>query len=422
MSDATSTHPSTPTAPAARNNPFAAKITARQRLTSANGEKETVHVAFDISGSGTTYKCGDALGVYPVNHADKVDALLATLGFSGAELVRAPVPTRATATAPAATTAAPAAATAAPAAPAAPAAAEDIPVRDAFLTKFSLRTISKSLLQLARDRATGTDRDALAAVLDAADPRVLKDWLDAREVADLFEDFPSIRLAPHELAEQLRKLTPRLYSICSSPRAARDSVELTVAVVRYATNGRDREGVCSNYLAHHAPVGESAVNVFVAPSHFAPPEDDAAPLIMVGPGAGVAPFRGFLQDRALKNATGKNWLFFGDRHEASDFLYREELEAWRANGVLTRLSTAWSRDQEAKIYVQDRMLEEGAELWRWLDAGASLHVCGDARRMARDVEAALLEIIEKHGGMSTKEAQNYVRILRHAGRYQRDVY
>jgi sulfite reductase (NADPH) flavoprotein alpha-component len=357
-----------------------------------------VYVSFDISGTPITYKCGDALGVYPSYNAAKVEALLGLLGFGGSEPVRIPRDNP-----------------------------DTLPVREAFTSRLSLRTVSRGLLQLAHDRAgADADKSKLAEVLAAPDPQKQRDWLEEREVEDIFAEFRSSRPGPQELVDQLRKLTPRLYSISSSFAKDPTRVDLTVAVVRYRTNGRDREGVCSNFLARYAPLHECSVPVFVAPSHFAPPEEDTAPLIMVGPGAGVAPFYGFLQERAFRRAAGKtigpNWLFFGDRHEKSDFLYREELLAWKADGLLTRLSTAWSRDQIAKIYVQNRMLEEGAELWRWLESGAYFHVCGDAKRMAKDVEAALQEIVEKHGGMTPKDAQNYISILRHSGRYQRDVY
>ena len=386
------------TTPVNRNNPWRVQILERRHLTSGTGLKETVRVSLDISGSGMTYKCGDALGVYPFYDTAKVDALLKSLGFDGAEPVR--VPREALA---------------------------PLPIREAFTSKLSLRNVTKALLLLAHDHATAaTDKAKLAEVLALSDPQEQKDWLEEREVGDIFEEFPSVRLAPQELVDQLRKLSPRLYSISSSPAKDPSRVYLTVAVVRYLSNGRKREGVCSNFLGQYAPLGERAVPVFVAPSHFAPPEDDAAPLIMVGPGAGVAPFYGFLEDRAVKRAAGKtvgpNWLFFGDWHEEHDFLYRDEWLAWKADGLLSRLSTAWSRDQAEKIYVQNRMLEEGAELWRWLEAGAYFHVCGDAKRMAKDVETALQEIVEKHGCMTPKEAQNYVSILRHSGRYQRDVY
>ncbi|MDR2845246.1 MAG: sulfite reductase subunit alpha [Puniceicoccales bacterium] len=376
-----------------KNNPFLARIAGRHRLTAAAGTKATAYIAIDISGSGLTYTCGDALGVYPTNDPKRVDALLQALHFDGTESVEIAPDNKTSA------------------------------IRDALATHFMLSGVTKRFLQLAHDKATAPiEKAALAAVLAEPDPLAQKAWLEKCEFLDIIESVPSARFTPQEIVGQLRHLTPRLYSISSSPALHPQQIELTVAVVRYKTNDRVREGVCSTYLAERAPLGEPVLPVFVTPSHFAPPVDDAAPVIMVGPGAGIAPFRGFLQDRATRRASGKNWLFFGDQHEASDFLYKEELFAWRDSGVLTELSTAWSRDQEKKIYVQDRMRERGADVWRWLQEGAFFYICGDAARMAKDVDAALLSIIVTHGGKTPEDATEYLRQLRRDKRYQRDVY
>jgi sulfite reductase (NADPH) flavoprotein alpha-component len=225
-----------------------------------------------------------------------------------------------------------------------------------------------------------------------------------------------------ELLPLLRKLSPRLYSISSSPKAHPGEVHLTVGAVRYESFGRKRKGVASTFLADLADKSGS-VKVFVQPSHgFKPPINGDTPMIMVGPGTGIAPFRAFLEERLATGAKGKNWLFFGDQKRAADFLYEEQLTAWQKSGFLTRLDLAFSRDQAAKIYVQDRMTENAAELWSWLEAGAHFYVCGDASRMAKDVDAALHKIIEIAGGKSADEAKAYVEKLKNEKRYQRDVY
>jgi sulfite reductase (NADPH) flavoprotein alpha-component len=215
---------------------------------------------------------------------------------------------------------------------------------------------------------------------------------------------------------------PRLYSIASSPRVHPHEIHLTVAVARYRTNGRDRVGVCTTFLADRVTVGETPTPVFVSHSHFGPPEEGAVDSIMVGPGTGIAPFRAFLQDRAASGARGRNWLFFGDQKRATDFLYEEDWALWKAQGVLTRIDTAFSRDQLVKVYVQDRMRENAGELWAWIRAGAHFYVCGDAKRMAKDVDVALHDVIAGQGGMSPAEAADYVKVMKKEKRYQRDVY
>ncbi len=215
---------------------------------------------------------------------------------------------------------------------------------------------------------------------------------------------------------------PRLYSIASSPRAHPQEIHLTVAVARYRTNGRDRVGVCTTFLADRVTVGETPTPVFVSHSHFGPPDDGSRDAIMVGPGTGIAPFRAFLQDRAASGATGRNWLFFGDQKRATDFLYEEDWERWKKEGILTRIDTAFSRDQLVKVYVQDRMREGAAELWAWIKDGAHFYVCGDAKRMAKDVDVALHEVIAGQGNMTPAEAADYVKAMKKEKRYQRDVY
>lgn len=373
-----------------RNNPFFAKIIERRLLTSGAGGKETFHIAIDLAGSGLTYECGDCIGIYPSNSAEGVDAVLVAWGLDGVVSVQLP----------------------------------DGPVslREALLSRFSLAGVTRNFLQALYERVPlAEQKTALEAVLQL-EPVEQKAWFGARELVDVAEEFPGVRFSAQEFCGYLQKLTPRLYSIASSPVAFPDVVHLVVAVVRYEADGRKREGVCSNFLTSHVPLAEAKVPVFVNPTHFSLPEDASAPVIMVGPGAGLAPFRGFLQERAARGGRGKNWLFFGDRHEAHDFLHREELLKWQAEGVLTELSTAWSRDQTEKFYVQDVMRRRGAELWRWLETGAFFYVCGDAKRMAKDVDTALQEIVASHGGKTPDEVRDYLAYLRREKRYQRDVY
>ncbi|MEY3584318.1 MAG: hypothetical protein RJA48_1401, partial [Verrucomicrobiota bacterium] len=287
----------------------------------------------------------------------------------------------------------------------------------------SLNGPTYKFAQLLHERATDAEEKArLAAAIGEVDPEKKKAWMEQREFLDLFEEHPSAKLGAQEFIELLRKLMPRLYSISSAPSKYPDEIHLTVAVVRYETNGRAREGVCSTYLSERTQLNEPEVPVFVADSHFGLPADDSIPVIMVGPGTGVAPFRSFVMDRATRGAKGKNWLFFGDQRKDSDFLYADEWAAYLQSGVLTRLDLAFSRDQAAKIYVQDRMRENAAELWQWLQAGAYFYVCGDAKRMAKDVDAALHAIVAEQGGLTPEAAVDWVKQFKKDGRYQRDVY
>ena len=262
----------------------------------------------------------------------------------------------------------------------------------------------------------------LAALLDPAKKTDLQAYLDGREIIDILNDFPAKEITANALVGIMRKLPPRLYSIASSPKAHPGEVHLTVGVVRYDTHGRQRKGVCSTYLSDRIALGDK-VDVFVtANKHFKIPADNDAPMIMVGPGTGIAPFRAFVEERKAVGAKGQNWLFFGDQHYLTDFLYQTEWQDYLADGVLTKLDVAFSRDQEEKVYVQDRMRENSKELYSWLEKGASFYVCGDASRMATDVDMALHEIIEKEGGKSNEEAAAYVKKLKTDKRYLRDVY
>jgi sulfite reductase (NADPH) flavoprotein alpha-component len=292
-------------------------------------------------------------------------------------------------------------------------------LREVLTRQVTLREPSRQLLAAILEKCPSATE--LAELTDPEAKSVMEDWVDGREVVDILESYPQAKFTPDALVKVLRKLQPRLYSIASSPKAHPEAVHLTVAVVRYDLHGRKRQGVCSTYLADR--VAACSIPVFIhSAKHFRPPEDPAVPVIMVGPGTGIAPFRAFLQEREATGATGPSWLFFGDRNRATDFLYEEEINAWRERGVLHRLDTAFSRDQAEKVYVQHRMREKGAEIWRWLAQGGYFYVCGDAARMAKDVDDALHRIVEEQGGKTKEEAAAFVGELKKAKRYRKDVY
>jgi sulfite reductase (NADPH) flavoprotein alpha-component len=376
-----------------KDNPFSALVTENRLLTKPGSGKETRHFVVNLTGSGLHYKAGDSLGVFPTNRPSEVTEVLARLGATGAEPVLLPK-----ATAP-------------------------LPLRDALASRLALAGPTRKIVETLAGRATAAAEKARLDGLLAPEAKdLLTGYLDDREFVDLLTEFPSARLTAQEFADHLRRLQPRLYSIASSPRVFPSEIHLTVAVVRYETNHRERVGVCSSFLADRAQVGTTPVPVFVSHSHFGPPEDGARDIIMVGPGTGVAPFRAFIQDRAASGATGRNWLFFGDQKKATDFLYEEEWQPLLEKKALARLDTAFSRDQINKVYVQDRMRENAAELWAWIEKGASFFVCGDAKRMAKDVDTALHDIIADRGGLPPERAAEYVKLMKKEKRYQRDVY
>jgi sulfite reductase (NADPH) flavoprotein alpha-component len=278
----------------------------------------------------------------------------------------------------------------------------------------------KTLVTKATDEA---QKAKLERLLDPENKDDLKPWLEQRHYIDILQEFSSAVLTVQELVDLQRKLMPRLYSIASSPKVSPQGVHLTVAIVRYETLGKKRVGVCSTFMADRVDVDTTPVPVFVSNSHFGLPEDHAdRDIIMVGPGTGIAPFRAFVQERAGNGGSGRNWVFFGDQHEATDFLYADEWKDYVASGDVAKLDLAWSRDQAEKVYVQDKMREGGAELWKWLEGGAIFYVCGDAKRMAKDVDRALHDIAAEHGGMSEEDAVAFVKQLKKDKRYQRDVY
>ncbi len=376
-----------------KDNPLPAKLLVNRVLNKDGSSKDVRHLVFDIAGSGLTYTVGDSLGVYPTNRPQLVEEIIELLGATGNEPVQPP---RFTA---------------------------PLSLREALSTKLSLADPTKKLLETLATKATDPREQAqLADLLKPEAKESLELFLGQREYIDLLEEFPSAKLTPQEFVDHLRKLVPRLYSIASSPKAHPGEVHLTVAPVRYESNFRRRYGVCSTYLADRVTRRKTLVPVFVAESHFGLPEDGAKDIIMVGPGTGIAPFRAFVQERVATGATGRNWLFFGDQHAKTDYLYGDEWKQLLTEGKMARIDLAFSRDQAKKVYVQDRMREAAAELWAWLKGGAHFYVCGDAHRMAKDVDAALHEIIAQHGGMDAAAAADYVKQMKKDKRYQRDVY
>ncbi|MBA4137152.1 MAG: sulfite reductase subunit alpha [Opitutus sp.] len=378
-----------------KDNPFPARMTENRRLSKAGSAKDTRHFVVSLAGSGLTYKAGDSLGVFPTNCSEIVEEVLRHLGATGDELV-SPAMLKLT---------------------------EPIALREALTSRLALSGPTKKFIEALAARATNpAEKAKLDAVLAPEAKEALVQFQHEHEFVDLLADFPSAQFTPQEFVDFLRKLMPRLYSIASSSRAYPEEVHLTVAAVRYETNGRKRFGVCSTFLADRVALHDTPVPVFVSHSHFGPPEDGSRDVIMVGPGTGIAPFRAFVQERVASGATGRNWLFFGDQKRATDFLYEEEWLELQAQGKLARLDLAFSRDQVEKIYVQDRMRQAGAELWAWLKGGACFFVCGDAKRMAKDVDAALHEIVMQHGGLDAVAAADYVKHLKKEHRYLRDVY
>jgi sulfite reductase (NADPH) flavoprotein alpha-component len=376
-----------------KDNPFNALVLENRLLNGAGSAKETRHFVIGMAGSGLHYSAGDSLGVFPANRPEEVAAILRALHASGDEPVMLPKASAA------------------------------MPIRDALTSKLALAGPTRRIVETLASKATDpAEKAKLDGMLTPESKDFLAGWLDEREFVDLLDEFPSARLQPQELVDHLRKLMPRLYSIASSPRVHPNEIHLTVAVTRYETNGRDRVGVCTTFLADRVAVGTTVTPVFVSHSHFRPPDDGSRDVIMVGPGTGIAPFRAFLQDRAASGAKGRNWLFFGDQKRATDFLYEEDWTRWTAEGILTRLDTAFSRDQLDKIYVQDRMRENAAELWAWIKGGANFYVCGDAKRMAKDVDVALHDVIAGQGNMTPVAAADYVKLMKKEKRYQRDVY
>ena len=366
-----------------RETPAPAVFKSRRRLNTDESAKDTWHIEFDLSQSGVDYVVGDSFGIFPKNNLGLVDQIIAMLGASHITEVNGK------------------------------------PLRQVLREDVDLGLAPDSLFELYSYICGGKAREKARSLAKGEDPDGDAANLD---VLAVLHKFPNVRPHPEAFVDALQPLQPRLYSISSSPNLNRGGLSLTVDAVRYQINKRKRTGVASTWLADAVEPGET-LKVYVQKAHnFALPEDKTKPVIMVGPGTGVAPFRAFLQERKASGAAGKNWLFFGHQKQASDFFYREEFEALRKEGILTRLSLAWSRDAGEKFYVQDRMREVGNDLWHWLDEGAHVYVCGDAKRMAKDVEAAMVDIAASYGKKTADDAVAYVNQLKKDKRFQLDVY
>jgi sulfite reductase (NADPH) flavoprotein alpha-component len=372
-----------------RANPFPARLVVNRRLSSPESAKDTRHFELDLSGWGLSFEVGDSLAVYPTNDPQLVNEIIRALGLTGDEQVKRPR-------------------------------GEPTTLREALLRDYSITQPTPKFLRAIAERASAAP--TLSYLLAPDRKHDLETYLWGMEIIDFLSEHPSARFAPQEFVGLLTKLQPRLYSVASSLRAYPDQVHFIVDVVRYESHGRLRKGVASSFLAERADDARVPIFPSVA-KHFHLPEDADTPIIMVGPGTGVAPFRAYLQERKATGATGKNWLFFGAQHENCDFAYGDEFKAYLKEGLLARLDCAWSRDQHQKIYVQHKMMENAAEIWKLIDnEGAHFFVCGDARRMAKDVDATLRNIVREQGGKSVEEANEYVEKLKNEKRYKRDVY
>ena len=377
-----------PTVEYGKKNPFPAETIESVLLNGEGSSKETIHLEFSLAASGLSYEPGDALAVVPLNAPDSVKAIILASKLTGNEEVEVKnVGTKLLA--------------------------------DALREDYDITALSRAVLTKLAEAA---DSALLRELLGEEEKPRLKEYSDGREIIDAILEFAPHGLSAAALTGIFRKLPPRLYSIASSSLAHADEVHLTVAAVRYQAHGRERKGVCSTFLADQIQQGD-AVQVFVQPNkNFRLPADGSTPVIMVGPGTGVAPFRAFVEHRAALGNSGKNWLFFGDQHYTYDFLYQLEWQDHLKEGTLTRLDVAFSRDQPEKVYVQDRMIQNAKELYEWLEEGAHFYVCGDANRMAHDVHEALISVVENQAGISREAAEVYVEDLKKTKRYQRDVY
>jgi sulfite reductase (NADPH) flavoprotein alpha-component len=366
-----------------RDHPVEASFLSRTRLNKEGSEKETYHVEFDLGGSGLDYAVGDSFGIFPRNDSRLVDAVIKTLDVPA-----------------------------------------DFPIggrafRDVLTDGVSLGTAPDMLFQLFSYISGGERRQKAKALSAGGDPDGDAATID---VLAAIEKFPGIRPDPEAFVESLDPIQPRLYSIACSPKVSNERLSLTVDAVRYAVGKRTRLGLASTYLADRIAPGDR-LRCYIQKAHaFGLPADPSVPIIMIGPGTGVAPFRAFLQERRATKAPGRNWLFFGHQRSAFDFFYKDEMLGMRASGLLARLTLAWSRDGDQKIYVQDRMREVGRDLWSWIDAGSRVYVCGDAQRMAKDVERALVDVVAAHGARPVDRAIAFVADMKKSGRYQTDVY
>lgn len=372
-----------------RTNPFKAEVLENINLNGRGSNKETRHLELSLEGSGLTFEPGDSLGIYPENDPALVDMLLEELKWDPEENVTVNKQ------------------------------GDVRPLREALISHFEITVLTKPLLEQAAQLSNNED---LRELLSPGNEEKVKAYLEGRDLLDLVRDFGPWDVSAQEFISILRKIPARLYSIASSLSANPDEVHLTIGAVRYDAHGRERKGVCSILCAERLQPGDTLPVYIQHNPNFKLPKNPDTPIIMVGPGTGVAPFRSFMQEREETGAKGKSWLFFGDQHFVTDFLYQTEWQKWLKDGVLTKMDVAFSRDTDEKVYVQHRMLEHSKELFEWLQEGATVYICGDEKNMAHDVHNTLIEIIEKEGGMSREKAEDYLADMQQQKRYQRDVY
>jgi sulfite reductase (NADPH) flavoprotein alpha-component len=380
--------------PYSRKNPFLAELTRHDRLTKPGSLKDTRHFVVDLAGSGLTYRPGDSLGAFGRNSPELVDEVIALLGFEPEAAVNDPK-------------------------------GQPTTFRQALLRDYTINRANRKMMAALGERIPqGEQRNRLMELVDNGD--TLSDYVDTRDYVDILKEFDGARFdSPAAFLSQLSPVVPRLYSIASSLQAHPGEAHLCITVVRYETHGRAKKGLASGFFADHSDMFVKNTPVYVQESRtFRLPKEGSTDIIMCGPGVGVAPFRAFLEQRILDGATGRNWLFFGEQHRATDFLYGDELLEHHRKGKLHQLDLAFSRDQSYRIYVQHRMIEAAKELWSWLQRGAYFYVCGDARHMAKDVHQALIDIAQKESGLSAEAAAEYVNVtlMKTEKRYLRDVY
>ena len=373
-------------------NPFQATHPVNIKLTGAESEKDTRHHEISLAGSGLIYEAGDALALKPTNDPELVEHTLQALGCTGDETVKV----------------------------------KDVekPLCDALFRDYTLHFVEKKFIAKLAERGVAKLAELTKPENSAALTAYTHTRHETRDYVDILREFPEVKLTPQEFCDTLRVLAIRLYSISSSLKAHPESVHLTVATVRWMAHERRRRGVASTFLAERWS-GDMTAGVFAqTQKHFRLPDDPNTPVIMVGPGTGVAPFRAYLEERQATGARGRNWLFFGEQRASQDFFYRDLFERWQKDGLLSRMDLAFSRDQAEKIYVQTRMKEAGAEIWKWLLDGAYFYVCGDKNKMATDVHNELIAIAQTHGGKSPEEAKAFIEetLMKTEKRYRRDVY
>jgi sulfite reductase (NADPH) flavoprotein alpha-component len=372
-----------------RNNPYQARVLKNVNLNGKGSNRETRHLELSLEGSGISYNPGDALGIYPENDSVLVESLIQEMKWDGDQNI---VINKT---------------------------GDQLSLKDALTTYFEITLLTKKILQNFSKLVDNEDLNKLVSLENAAS---LKEYMYGRDLLDMIQDFGPCNVEAQEFVTLLRKMPPRLYSISSSQSAYPNEVHLTISAVRYTSNGRERNGVCSVQCSERIFEGDT-LPVYIQPNkHFGLPESTETDIIMVGPGTGIAPFRSFIQERSKMMGSGRSWLFFGAQHSQTDFLYKEELEKHQEEGVLTKLTTAFSRDTDEKVYVQTKMMENSKELYEWLQGGAHFYICGDKEHMAKDVHNALIEIFSKEGSMSREEAEVKLQEMQKTKRYQKDVY